>query len=407
MDAETDAPKPQRMPTGMAGLDEVLGGGLIPNRLYLVEGEPGTGKTTMALQFLLEGARRGEPGLLVTLSENKEELQATAQSHGWSLDALGVFELTGAEAAAGSEAQYVMFHPSEVELGSFTKQVMAEVEHAKPTRVVFDSLTEMRLLSQDPLRYRRQILALKQFLTARGCTVLLTDEQQSEKSDVQLRSLVHGVIALEHLAPEYGGERRRLRVLKVRGMQYSGGYHDFRIVRGGLEIYPRLVALEHHEAYKPELMPSGLAPLDAMLAGGLELGVSSLIMGPAGVGKSTIATQFAVSAASRGERAAMYIFDENRSNYLARAAGLGMSLREQIEGGRITLQQIDPAELSPGQFSHTIRQAIEVAGVRLIVIDSLNGYMTSMSEERFLVLHLHELLAYLGQQGATTLLVLE
>ena len=406
MNDTVDARAPERMPTGIAGLDDILGGGLIPQRLYLIEGSPGTGKTTLALQFLLEGVRRGEPGLFVTLSESKAELRASAESHGWSLDELHIFELTDIEGVVGPDANYTVFHPAEVELTSLTKAVLAEVERVGPVRVVFDSLSELRLIAQDPLRYRRQILEIKQFFVGRGCTVLLTDEDITGEGDRQLQSLAHGVVMLEHLAPEYGGERRRLRVLKVRGMTYRGGYHDFRLVRGGLAIYPRLVAQEHPADCQRDSITSGLAQLDVLLGGGLERGTSSLIMGPSGSGKSSIATQFAFSAAARGEHVAIFTLDESRAVYLARAAGMGMDLKDHLEGGRITVQQIDPSELTPGEFSQIARRAITEGGVRLIVIDSLNGYLSAMAEERFLGLHLHELLSYLGQQGTTTLLVL-
>lgn len=285
----------RRMPTGITGLDQVLAGGLIPRRLYLVEGSPGTGKTTLALQFLLEGIRNGEPGLYVTLSESAEELSASAESHGWSLDAVTIFELTEIEGNVGPDSEYVMFHPAEVELSSVTKAILAEVERVKPVRVVLDSLSELRLLAQDPLRYRRQIIALKRFFAERGCTVLLLDEARAGDTDLQLQSITHGVVELEQLAPEYGGERRRMRVRKIRGMHYRDGYHDFRIVQGGLEIYPRLVAQEHLRDFQRHVVTSGLAGLDVLLGGGLERGNSSIVMGPAGSGKSSIATQFATN----------------------------------------------------------------------------------------------------------------
>lgn len=396
----------QRMPTGVAGLDDILAGGLIARHMYLIEGAPGTGKTTLGLQFLLEGVARGESGLYVTISERKEELCASAESHGWSLDAVSIFELTGIEGTIGPDSEYVMFHPAEVELSVVTKTILEEVEKMKSVRVVLDSMSELRLLAQDPLRYRRQVLALKQFFVERGSTVLLLDESRAGEPDLQIHSLAHGVIELEQLAPDYGGERRRLRILKMRGMHYRDGYHDFRIVRGGLEVYPRLVAQEHFKDYRREAAPSGLEGLDALLGGGLDRGISAILMGPAGSGKSSIAGQFAFNAAARGGRAAIFTFDESRATYLARSAGIGMDLREHLADGRLILQQIDPAELSPGEFSHRIRRAVE-GGVHLLVIDSLNGYMNAMSEERHLVLHLHELLSYLGQQGVTTLLLLE
>jgi circadian clock protein KaiC len=407
MNRRADAHEPERMATGIAGLDHILRGGLLPRRLYLIEGMPGTGKTTLGLQFLLEGARRGEPGLFVTLSESKDELRASAAAHGWSLDGLSLFELIDIEGAAGPDSEYVMFHPAEVELSSITKSVLAEVERINPLRVVFDSLSELRLLAQDPLRYRRQILAMKQFFVERGCTVLMLDENRSERPDLGLRSLVHGVLSLEIRTPLYGGERRRLQVVKMRGMEYRGGYHDFRILQGGLEIYPRLTALEHPGEFAREEIASGLAQLDAMLGGGLERGSSALVMGPAGSGKSSVATRIALQTAAQSKPAAIFVFDETRETYLVRSAGLGMDLTDYLADGRITLQQIDPAELSPGQFTEIVRRAVEETGVRVIVLDSLNGYATSMMEERFLILHMHEMLGYLSQQGVMTLLILE
>jgi circadian clock protein KaiC len=391
--------------TGVAGLDDILGGGLTPNRLYLVEGNPGSGKTTLALQYLLEGARRGERGLYVTLSETGKELRGVARSHGWSLDGLALCELIPSEESLLPDAQPRMFHPSEVELSETTQAVLAEVERTQPGRVVFDSLSEMRLLAQNPLRYRRQILALKQFFAGRRCTVLLLDDLTSEATDLQLQSLAHGVVSLEHLAPEFGSERRRLRVVKMRGVAFRGGYHDFVIQRGGLAIFPRLVAAEHHEPFTRGQAESGVPALDALVGGGLDRGTSTLLMGPAGSGKSTIATQYAVAAAARGERAVIFTFDESAATLLARSAGLGMDLAAHVEAGRVRLQQVDPAELSPGEFAHRVREAVEQDRARMVVIDSLNGYLNAMPEERFLTIQLHELLTYLGQHGVVTLLI--
>lgn len=402
---DTGAAGAPKVATGVAGLDDILGGGLTPNRLYLVEGDPGSGKTTLALQYLLEGASKGERGLYVTLSETKEELDGVARSHGWSLEPLTVCELIPSEESLRPDAQPRMFHPSEVELSETTKVVLTEVERSQPTRVVFDSLSELRLLAQNPLRYRRQILALKQFFTGRQCTVLLLDDRTSEVSDLQLQSLAHGVVSLEHLAPEYGAERRRLRVVKMRGLQFRGGYHDFRIRRGGLAVFPRLVAAEHHQPFLRDQVRSNVAALDALLGGGLERGTSTLLMGPAGSGKSSIAAQYAVGAAARGEHAAIFTFDESVGTLLARSAGLGLGLGEHVEAGRIRLRQVDPAELSPGEFTQQVRQSAEVDQARVVVIDSLNGYLNAMPEERFLTIQLHELLTFLGQQGVVTLLV--
>jgi circadian clock protein KaiC len=392
--------------TGIAGLDQILGGGLPPNRLYLIEGDPGAGKTTLALRYLLEGAKHGEAGLYVTLSETKEEIDAVAESHGWTLDPIHVVELVASEDTLTPDSQYTMYHPSETELGETTKRVLEEVERVKPRRVVFDSLSELRLLAQNPLRYRRQILALKQFFAGRKCTVLLLDDRSSDnESDLQVRSIAHGVLTLEQLSPEYGAERRRLRVVKLRGRKYKGGYHDFTIVTGGLDVFPRLVAADHHGGFTPERVRSGVSPLDELLGGGLDRGTSTLILGPAGSGKSSVAVQYAVAAAARGECAAIFTFDESIGTLVARTAALGVDLQSQIDAGRITVQQVDPAEMSPGEFVNAVRRHVEERKCRIVVIDSLNGYINAMPEERFLTIQLHELLTYLGQKGVTTILV--
>lgn len=398
---------PTRLAMGSAGLDSILEGGLPADRLYLVEGDPGTGKTTLALKFLLEGALQGEPVLYVTLSETKEELNAVAASHGWSLDKLNIYELIPSEESLKTESQYTIFHPSELELGETTNAVLEEVERIAPRRVVFDSLSEMRLLARDPLRYRRQILALKQYFAGRQCTVLLLDDRTSTVGDLQVQSIAHGVIELDHLALGYGAERRHLRVIKLRGSKYKGGYHDFNIeTGGGVTVYPRLIAAEHRHDFAREAITSGVPELDALLGGGLDRGTSTLVLGPAGSGKSSIAMQFAAAAAERGEHAASFIFDEGRDTYLARAAGLGKEMREQVEAGLMAVQQVDPAELSPGEFAHYVRRAVDHDGARVVVIDSLNGYLQAMPDERFLTVQMHELLTYLNQQGVVTILVM-
>jgi circadian clock protein KaiC len=397
---------PSRINTGIVGLDDILGGGLPPHRIYLLEGDPGTGKTTLALQFLLEGVRQGEPVLYITLSETQEELKGVAQSHGWSLDGFTIFDLAVPEGETVADAQYTIFHPSEVELGEITKTIFDQVEHAQPRRVVFDSLSEMRLLARDPLRYRRQILALKQFFIGRQCTVLLLDDHTSESSDRQLESLAHGVFMLEHSAPGYGAPQRKMRVLKLRGVKYQGGYHDFCIETGEIKIYPRLVAREHHQAFADQRLLSGVAGLDALTGDGLDVGTSTLIMGPAGAGKSTLALAYAVAATKQGIRTAYYTFDENLGTLCTRAAALEMDLQAHLTAGRISVRQVDPAELSPGAFSFMVQQAVEKEGRTLIVIDSLNGYYQAMTEAKFLNAYMHELLAYLAQQGVTTLLVM-
>jgi circadian clock protein KaiC len=400
-----DADPERRATTGIDGFDDVLAGGFTPHRLYLLEGVPGSGKTTLALQFLIEGARRGEPVLYVTLSETEEELRGVAASHGWSLDGVTVRELVPNEDSLRPDEQYTMFHPSEVDLSETTTTILADVERLKPARVVFDSVTEFRLLAGNPLRYRRQILALKQFFAGRSCTVLLLDDLAGTNHDPQVQTIAHGVVRLEQLYPEYGTERRRLIVQKFRGVHFRGGFHDYVIKRGGIEVYPRLVASEHRPAVAMEKLASGLAAMDALLGGGIERGTSTLIVGAAGTGKSTLAAQFVAAAAARGQHAALFIFDESTNTLLTRTAGLGMDLRAHVADGRVTVQQVDPAELSPGEFAHAIRRAVERQRAAVVVIDSLNGYLNAMPEERFLIIQLHELLTYLGQAGVATILI--
>ncbi|MFO0889698.1 MAG: ATPase domain-containing protein [Isosphaeraceae bacterium] len=395
--------------TGVPGLDDILGGGVTPDRVYLVAGNPGSGKTTLALHYLFEGRRLGENGLYVTLSETRVELRDVARSHGWSLEGIDILELVAPESELEPDNQYSMFHPSEVELGETTRAVLTAIERTKPRRVVIDSLSEMRLLAQSPLRYRRQILALKQFFIGRECTVFLLDDLTSETEDLQLQSIAHGVLSLEQLSPGYGAERRRLRVTKLRGQSYRGGYHDFVIRRGGLDVYPRLVAAEHNQGRGRGLLKSGNAELDALMGGGLQYGTSAVLLGPAGTGKSTTALQYARAAAGRGERAVVFSFDERLETVLERSAGLGMDLAVDIEAGRIEVQTVDAAELSPGEFAHRVRAAVEgsdgTPGAKVVVIDSLNGYLHAMPEERFLIAQLHELLTYLGHKGVVTFLI--
>lgn len=401
-----DDPASTRRATGIEGLDDILQGGFPADRVYLVEGEPGAGKTTIALQFLMEGARLGEAGLYVTLSETKEELEASAASHGWSLDGINIHELVPTEDTLKPESQYTIFHPSEIELSETTTAVLEEVERLNPKRVVFDSLSEMRLLAHDPLRYRRQILALKQYFIGRQCTVLLLDDKTADGQDLQLQSIVHGVLSLEHLALEYGAERRRLRVIKLRGSRFRGGYHDFNIETGGLAVFPRLVAAEHRQSSMKGSVTSDVPELDALLGGGLARGSSTLVIGPAGSGKSTLAAQFAAASASRGERSAVFVFDEVLETYIGRAAGIGTDLQSHIDGQFLTLKQVDPAELAPSEFAHSVIRSVDQDGARLVVIDSLNGYLNSMPEERFLTIQMHELLTYLNQRGVVTMLVM-
>jgi len=391
--------------TGIIGLDHILFGGLTSNRLYLVEGVPGSGKTTLGLQFLQEGARLGEPVLYVTLSESADELRDVAASHQWSLDGITIRELIPSEQTLAREDQYTVFHPSEIELTDTTKLILQDVERIKPTRVVFDSLSELRLLAGSPLRYRRQILALKQFFVGRGCTVFLLDDLTATERDLQVQSLAHGVIVLEQLVPEYGSDRRRLRVVKFRGKVFRGGHHDYAIRTGGLEVFPRLVAAEHRKDFKAERLSGGIASLDALLGGGLERGTSTLLVGAPGTGKSSLSAQMVSAAAARGQKSAMFIFDESVATLKSRIAGMGIALENHIRSGLVSITSIDPAELSPGEFGHSLRQAVDRDKVSMIVIDSLNGYMNAMPEERFLTIRLHEILSYLGQHGVATILV--
>jgi len=400
----TDA-NPSVAATGIAGLDDILGGGFVPNRLYLIEGVSGSGKTTLALQYLLEGARNGERVLHVTLCETEEELRAVAASHGWSLDAVDIHETLRAEGSLGSDEQYTMFHPSEVEPTHTTEWILKQVERLKPSRVVFDSLSEVRLLAGTALRYRRQMLALKRYFSGRSCTVLLLDDLATTERDLQVENFAHAVIVLEQMHPEYGSERRRLRVIKYRGTAFRGGCHDYIIRRGGLEVFPRLVAAEHRRAGNGNKLPSGVAGLDALLGGGVEPGTSTLIAGAPGSGKSSLAAQFVAAAAERGQHAAMFVVDESIPTLVSRSASLGLDLQRHIDAGRLTIQVVDPAELSPGAFAHAIRRAAEVDRATIVVIDSLNGYMNAMPDERFLAVQLHELLSYLGQCGVATLIV--
>lgn len=398
-------PKDPRCQTGVPGLDDILNGGLIPHRLYLLEGTPGAGKTTISINYLREGVSQKERCLYITLSESREELLAGAASHGWDLDGIEILELIADEQELDGEQEVTMYHPAEVELTATMRKVLDAVARVNPARVVFDSLSELRLLAQNSLRYRRQILALKQFFTGRKTTVLLLDDLTSETTDLQLQSIAHGVITLEQLAPVYGAERRRLRVVKFRGTDYRGGFHDFSIEPGGVVVFPRLVAAEHGEAFPRERIESGVTALDALLGGGPDRGTSTLLMGPAGTGKTTVAAQFVAAAAQRGEHAAIFTFDESAATLEARTAALGIELTEGRQGGQVRVQQVDPAELSPGEFAHMVCQSVERDQARVVVIDSLNGYLHAMPDEHFLTAQLHELLSYLGRQGVTTLMV--
>ena len=393
-----------KVSTGTAGLNEVLNGGLPQNHVYLIEGDPGTGKTTLALQFLMEGARHGERGLYVSLSETEKELQAVADSHGWDLSGIDIFELPPGYNHPDDE--YTVFHPSEVELSDIVKAILERVEETEPHRVVLDSLSEVRLLAGEALRYRRQILTLKQFFTGRNCTVLLLEDRSASNKDLDVASISHGVISLEHVTRGYGAERRRLRIAKMRGLQFRGGCHDYKIVTGGLHVYPRLVAAEHREEHERGTLVSGIAELDKLLGGGLDRGTSTLIMGPAGSGKSSIAAHYVAAACARGEHAAMFIFDEPPLTLLNRTRALGADLRPYLENGQLTISQVDPAELSPGEFVHRVRHAVEDSKATVIVVDSINGFMNAMLGEETVPAQFHELITFLNQRGVAAIIVM-
>ena len=397
----------QQIGTGNEGLDIILRGGLPKNRLYLLEGQPGSGKTTLALQFLREGARLGERALYVTLSETRDELALVAESHGFDIDAFDVFELSSVEDIFGGVRDQSILHPWEMELGETIRLIESEVERIQPRRVVFDSLSEMRLLAQDPLRYRRQVLALKQFFSGREATVILVDDMTGSKdgSDAHLHSLCHGVITLERLTLDFGAARRRMQVQKLRGVNFTAGYHDLTIQKGGLDIYPRLIASDHHRPFVGDAVLSGVDELDALFAGGPLRGTSTLITGPAGSGKTTIALQYLFAACERGEPAIVYEFDERVGTLLARAKAINLDLQKHLDSGCLIIEQIDPAELSPGEFAQRVRHHVEKRGVCMVTIDSLNGYLAAMPQEQQLILQLHELLSYLNQQGVVTFLI--
>ena len=390
--------------TGIAGLDELMAGGFPTRRVHLIEGVPGTGKTTLALQFLLAAKARGERTLYVTLSETAEELAAVAESHGWSLEGIETQQLAPVPNRAAEE--YTLYHPAEVELADLTKTVFQRADRVQPACVVIDSLSELRLLARDPLRYRRQVLGLKEFFASRGATVLILDDHSVGEDDLQLRSIAHGVVALQHLPFEYGRSRRQLRIVKMRGMAVTEGFHDFVILRGGLTVYPQLIA-------EPGAMPdgdhpirSGLAELDALIGGGLTWGTTTLFVGPAGVGKSTVSAQYLCGAANPNARAAVFLFDERLKTFVARCDALGMHATERIASGHLIPQQVDPGVTSPGEFSHRVRRLIDEEGVRLVGIDTLNGYMNAIPTTDAPIIRMHELLSFLNERGVATLIVL-
>lgn len=389
---------------GVEGLDDITVGGLSRGRLFLLEGSPGTGKTTIATQFLMAGAASGEPSLYITLSETEDELRAGAASHGWSLDGVEIFELVPPESLLDEQQQQSLLYSSDLELGETTRRIFQAFEKINPTRVVLDSLSEIRLLAQSSLRYRRQILALKHYFARSGATVLMLDDLSSEANDRTMHSVAHGVIRLEELSPEYGAERRRLRVIKYRGQRYRGGHHDFIIDTGGVRVFPRLVSAEFRQGFERQVLTTQSAELNALLGGGIDRGSSTLIIGPAGTGKSLLGLTFVAGAIARGERAAMFVFDEELGLLTERAKGLGIDLQAMADSGDLVLQQVDAAELTPGELSQRVRVCVETHGARTVVIDSLNGYQAAMPGEQALILHMHELLQYLNRQGTSTFL---
>ncbi len=402
--SEAETSNSDRASTGIEGLDYILKGGLSRNRLYLVQGNPGTGKTTMGLQFLLEGERKGEKGLYITLSESKEELIAVGDSHGWSLENLNIYDLTISGDTLKDDSRYTVFHPAEVELDETTKAVLNEVERVNPERVVFDSLSEMRMLASDPLRFRRQILALKQYFIGRRCTVLLLDDRTAETTQRQLESIAHGVINLEYVPTEYGKQRHNMRVVKMRGINFQSGSHDFNIETGGIVVFPRLGAPEIKSTFQPGTLKSNLEDLEELL-GGLDYGTSTILTGPAGIGKSTISLMYAHTAAENGERSAIYLFDENVETLYQRTSALGLDVKKYVRDGLINIRQIKLAELTPGELGHLVRQEVEEFNTRMVVIDSVNGYLMSTPQERFLTMQFHELLGFLNQKGVVSIII--
>jgi circadian clock protein KaiC len=396
-----------RASSGIAGLDHILDGGWARNRMHLLEGNPGAGKTTVGLQFLLAGAQIGEPGIYISLAETEHELRDGARSHGWNLDGgIEIFELIPPESVLDPEQQQSLLYSSDLELGETIKRILEAIERMKPKRIVIDSLSEIRLLAQSSLRYRRQILALKHYFARHSSTVIMLDDLTTEASDRAVHSIAHSVIHLDQLAPIYGGERRHLRVVKCRGQPFRSGFHDFVIATGGIKIFPRLVAAEHRQGYVGETIASGIGELDGLLGGGVAAGSSTLVVGPAGTGKSLLTLQYIQAAVRRGERAGLFVFDEELGLLISRAKALNIDLDEMREKGLLYIEQMDAAELSPGEFSHRVRTALDRFKCKVVVIDSLNGYQAAMPEEQFLTLHLHELLQYLNRQGAATFLTI-
>ena len=405
-ETKLDAQDDPRVSTGCAGLDSILNGGFPRGRLYLVEGDPGAGKTTLALQFMRDGVSKAERALYITLSESRADLAHAARSHRLSLDGIEIVELLPNENDLLPEQQYTVFHPAEVELSDRMQSIVKEIQRVRPERLVIDALSELRMLAKDPLRYRRQILSLKDFMSSQECTVVLLDDRSSRDPDLQLHSIVHGVLRLDKVPREYGKTRRQIEIVKLRGSAYREGYHDYSIVTGGVVVYPRLVAADSRSEQPLETVSSGITELDALTGGGLDRGTSTLLIGPAGCGKTSLGIQWAVTAAKRGECCAFFTFEEAPHTLMTRAAGLGIDLRAHVADGTIALERVDPAEMSPGQLVANVQRHVEQEDVRMVILDSLNGYLQSMPGEQFLAVHLHELLAYLGNRGVLTILVL-
>ena len=395
-----------RASSGCKGLDYILNGGFPQGRIYLIEGDPGAGKTTLAMQFLREGVEKGERTLYITLSESRADLNHAAVSHGLTLEKIEIVELLPDEDDLLPEQQYTVFHPAEVELSDRMQRIVKEVQRVKPERLVIDALSELRMLAKDPLRYRRQILSLKDFMADQQCTVFLLDDRSSRDPDLQLHSVVHGVVSMDKVPRQYGKTRRQIEIVKLRGTAYREGFHDYSIVTGGVVVFPRLVAADTRSDQEPEPVPSGIAELDALTGGGLDRGTSTLLIGPAGCGKTTLAVQWAATAAGRGEACALFTFEEAPNTLMVRAANLGIDIRPHIKSGKIMIHRVDPAEMSPGELVAAVQRLVEECDVRVVVLDSLNGYLQSMPGEQYLAVHLHELLAYLGNRGILTIMVL-
>jgi len=390
--------------TGIEGLDRILKGGLPTNRLYLLEGNPGTGKTTLGMQFLMEGIRAGDKCLYITLSESKDELAASAGSHGWTLDGIEILDLADSGIDLTSDASYTVFHPSEVELDETTKQIRYAIDRVKPVRVVFDSLSEMRMLAADPLRFRRQILALKQYFMKCTCTVMMLDDRTTERPDRQLESIAHGVISLDYTAGDYGRQRHTVRVVKMRGVKFQSGDHDFNIETGGIVVFPRLTVEPRTEWNQGQTLISNVEKLDELL-GPMHYGTSTIVLGPAGVGKSTLSIMYVIAAAQRGERSAVYIFDEGPQTLYSRTEALGLDLKKYVDEGVVTIRQIQIAELTPGEFAHMVSEEVEKFHARLVIIDSVNGYLMATPQMKFLTMQFHELLDYLNRNGVVSMMI--